>query len=322
MYAIESRDREIAFYPPTEAEAPTNFQELSRISNGYYWKLVRLFPADFLIRGYRSIELTATLPVTSATQHNDDSPLSSRDSLISKANTIVVNPLWIVLLGVGIAIVRNRRLGLFLALLFGYYGLVNTVQFDIRNIFHHELWFWIAGGIVAEAAVRFGIQIATEGHRRIFDRQKQRLRELWNVPAWRDRVMVISAAAFVAVVLIPGVLTVARLYQTAQVKDFVQDAMEAGTPVQFGAPVTLGGDIYVYPVPRTLDLPDEDYQPFWGRARYLAVTFDPSGDHRAQRRRARGTRVWNRIRPIIPDRFSIIRRLATGSEHVIPGVRR
>jgi hypothetical protein len=88
--------------------------------------------------------------------------------------------------------------------------------------------------------------------------------------------MLILAGAVVSLSLIPGVLTAVRYYQSAQVKAFVQDALEAGTPVQLGPPQPLNGRISLYPIQRSRALPDDDYGVFWGSARYIAVTFEPS----------------------------------------------
>jgi hypothetical protein len=275
MFAVEARELDIDYYPPPEQKIPENLSILSRISSDYYVDLVRIFPADFLIRIYRAIEITATLPLDDTrVNYPQDSIWGLRDSVVDGVTAIIISPFLLVVFGLGLLVARNRRLGVLLVLILLYFGAVNTVQFDIRNNFHHELWFWISLGVVVEWVWGFGARIYKNGLRETIEKSMLLFETMWNDQTTRLASIRIASAGLVILVLITGVLFSARNYQSSQVDSFVSDALQLGTPIQLGIAEPYAAEMNFFSIDQTNDLPDDDYPKFWGSVRYLAINFD------------------------------------------------
>lgn len=243
---------------------------LSRWSNKYYWDVARAFPADFVARSYASVLRTSTLPLAFAL-HGDRSIWAVRTKGIDLMRAVLGPPAWVPLLALAILFARNRRLAIYLLLLFVYFGLLSSVEFQIKHVFYLEPLFWISIGILLDggwALFRYMRRPSGIAETRV------RARRLWHSPA-RDTLLVRSAAATaVVVILLAALLLITRSLQRRNVQDFVDLAVASAISLRFQTETRAeDGDVIV----RFEYLSEYDDIPrdiHWAGARYMIVTLN------------------------------------------------
>jgi cell division protein FtsW (lipid II flippase) len=138
--------------------------------------------------------------------------------------TVAGNPFWLFLLGAAIAIRRSRRLGIFLSLLVIYFGILNTAQFQYRQVFHHELWAWIGFGVIMETASSLFHRVRKLGMSAVTKNVSQRIVGSWTDEQTRIRIAIRGAMAVLIVATIPVTIVIARNYQQARIHTFIDES--------------------------------------------------------------------------------------------------
>ena len=276
VHAHAARKRDLA-YAVTPTSAPGARVGRSQKARDYYRDVALHFPADILLRWYRSVQLTATLPVAYTLPNSRGPVMKLRGQAVNALSRVLVNPLWLAVLGIGLAVVRQRRLGALLALIVVYYGVVNTGQFAYRNVFHHELWFWLSMAVVGSVSWDLVRRLALEGPGVAARHLRSRLASWWTAPRTRTRASLMLGAGVAAVALIPGSLAVTRAHQRAQIHGFVEAALSSAVPITIAEPTPFGPQLLLHRIERPDGVPQRWEGGFWGGVRYLAATFAPNG---------------------------------------------
>jgi hypothetical protein len=250
---------------------------LSRSSNDYNQDVVRYFPADMLARAFAGIKRTSTLSLEYTHEHTAGSIWELRSGGANWLNAILVNPLWVAVLGAGIALYKSRRVGSFLILLIAYSGVVSTVQFRPHSVFHNEIWFWILGGIVLWGAWQTAVRVQDEGMQVFAKGLRIRATEVWTIKAERRRYALVMASGIAIAVGLVGSLYVVRTYQTSQVHELIENALDRRVDIPVGEPLPYEGDLVIYPVDSQLLDTELPVGFSWAGLRYLTVTFSPGG---------------------------------------------
>ncbi len=167
----------ISGYASRAAGAPRSIAghspEYDAAATGYGLALVRMLPADALARAYAAIDRVVAMP-SGAAETQSISYIESLRPFYAARSRILLTLWWIWLPGVLTAILlvslRDLRLALLLAALFGYFCGYPAIQFNERHVFHLSL--------IPIAAVAFVLQTT-------IDRQ-------WGVE-WRNALIVAAS---------------------------------------------------------------------------------------------------------------------------------
>jgi hypothetical protein len=182
--------------------------QYDRATGRYLIDLVRLFPADMVVRAYASTLRIVELPFT------------WRDSGRAPTGGLQDQPpdpeaghgigLVLVITAIGLATSVSTRIGLFLLFWLLYFGGYPAIQFDARHYFHLEFITWWAAGFVLQSVVSDFWPMVRDQPRTIL--------------ASLRRAVLVLAACGVGLVL---TLWATRAYQQVAVRSLLQSYLAA-----------------------------------------------------------------------------------------------
>jgi hypothetical protein len=220
--------RELGVFEYSQGGTP-GFEQAS---NGYLLEIIKAFPADILIRAYASILKILELPFSfSARMRGIDGPYPV---FIRVEETGITHPLirlfcswreglmtllfgmgaWVVAAALVLVSRRSLRKAIFLAFLLVYFAGYPALQFQTRHYFHLEFISLWAVGFVAEQAVQATSRVLRDEERRALWATLRQPRRWWSASVRRS-----LGFAVVVLVLILGVLSVARWYQQEKLEE-------------------------------------------------------------------------------------------------------